>query len=121
MKTYFIEYVWAGKSFEWHHRCSGPVIALNEFHRFMQRSKQCDANRKVIRPKLQPGDYRICRLFERYYEIDGERKVIESCFDLPNSGNPDFRLVQTQQVEQPAFDFLTSEEPAAKTGITSHE
>jgi hypothetical protein len=106
MNTHHIEYIITGqKKKEWHFYCSGPIIALNGFHRFMQRQKECNADRKVIRQKLKPNDYRIIRLFLRYPGGEG-RGQLESDFDLPNSANPDLALRKKKPAE-PAFDFYS--------------
>lgn len=93
---------------------STPVIALNEFHRSMQRTKEVDAKRKVTRPRLRPDEYEISRLFLRYNGKATELATsgtVESDFDLPNTPNPD--LKQTKKVKKadrpkpPEFSFMS--------------
>ena len=95
MKSYFISYTFtkAGygsseKIFEFRTRTSGPVEALNEFHRWIQLTVQINGTRGVIRPKLQPHEYRIVRLFNRYFSEGATNDCNESDFDLPKSENP---------------------------------
>jgi hypothetical protein len=67
---------------------SGPIIALNHFHRDMQRKREMKDDRKtVIRPKLLPEEYRIIRCYETY--LDNSGNVIKSDYDMPDTDNPD--------------------------------
>lgn len=96
--------------------CSGPVIALNAFHRAMQRERELDGQRKVIRPRLKPDQYKILRLFLRYNDGTGLQsgRTVESNFDLPDTGNPDLnyspkKKKKTARVQPQEFDFTRTQ------------
>jgi hypothetical protein len=80
---------------------SGPVIALNAFHRFVQHCNELDGDRKVIRTKLRHDQYRVKGLFVVYSSnaLRSGPPMIASAYDLPNTPNPD--LNQKKAHEQP--------------------
>jgi hypothetical protein len=92
MKNIHIQYQWQTDKCPLTHAeeryyVSGPIIALNTFHRDMQRKKEMKDDRKtVIRPKLAHDQYKVIRMFETY--ADNANQRIESEYDLPNTGNP---------------------------------
>ena len=101
---------------------ASPIMALNEFHRSMQRTKEVDAKRKIIRPRLKPDQYKIKRLYIQYPRTANElpdAEMIKSDFDLPNTPNPDLKY-QAKKVKKadrpkppkaPEFSFMTDEQP----------
>jgi hypothetical protein len=92
MRTIFISYEMTLSGFhpevrEEQFYCSGPIIAFNEFHRQMQLSKEIGPDRKkILRPKLAPGEYKILRAYHKYSDSSG--KTVCSDFDLPDTSNP---------------------------------
>jgi len=98
MRNHHISYEVLAKGFEGPREerfyCSGPVIALNEFHRLVQGNREIASDRKtVLRPKLKPTEYRILRVYEKY--LDAEGNAVCSDFDLPNTANPD--IIESRQ------------------------
>lgn len=80
MKTYHCTIVYDNTPHEWTHFCSGPIYALNEFHRRAQKTKEVGFDRtKVQRRMLKPDEYAITALWCDGVNYD----------DLPRSGNPD--------------------------------
>lgn len=61
--------------------------ALRQVHSTMQKSKESDTERRIMRPMLAPGEYVITRLFIPYKDASGDN--YERTFDLPKSDNPD--------------------------------
>lgn len=98
MNTYHIIYTYNGWAKEFAHYCSTPIAALNEFHRKLQKTRELDAKRKVVRPKLGPNDYKITRMFTRNYGFEGE--TIESEFDLPKTPNPNLNKMRATRPQQ---------------------
>jgi len=103
---------------------ASPVMALNEFHRAMQRTKEVDAKRKVIRPRLKPDQYKINGMYIQYPKTANElpdAEMIKSYFDLPDTPNPDLNF-QTKRIKKadrpkppkpPEFPFM-NEQPELK-------
>lgn len=108
-RDFYITYTWTrdgqSKTKEYHIFTSTPVMALNGFHREMQRKQERSvADRKiVVRPKLKTGEYVIHRLFNRYNDINGD--LIESTFDLPATQNPDVTKKKPKKAVTPEFCF----------------
>lgn len=97
---------------------TGPIPALNAFHHAMQKEREVDGKRKVIRPKLLADEYKILRLFLRYSEgTDLSRgRTIESDFDIPNTPNPVLKVrvkrpkgEKAPKFKHPEFSFITEE------------
>ena len=109
MKNIFIEFRWSAPGFpekteEYRYYVSGPIMALNTFHRDVQRKKIMKDDRKtVLRPKLTPDQYKILRCFESY--SDGAGNMIESEFSLPKSNNPVEQGSYSPASLQDAFGF----------------
>jgi hypothetical protein len=112
-RNYFIHFQWAVPHFE--HKsdmsekrfwATGPIDAINQFHREMQRKAERDVQdrNKILRPKLRPNEYKIIKLFLRYE--DGRPLVIENTFDLPATGNPDLGRVRVKKQLTESFDFM---------------
>lgn len=108
MNNYFIEYEvlkpsdLSGKKRELRVYKKTPITALNEFHRRMQRTKEVDGKRKIIRPRLRSHEYKISRLFIRYTDSAKDLesgRTIESTFDLPKTANPDLKF-QTKRIKK---------------------
>jgi hypothetical protein len=93
MKNIHIEYEWSAEGFPLTKSAeayfvSGPVIALNHFHRDIQRKREMKDDRKtVIRPKLLPDQYKILRCYHVYFDHLGE--TVKSDYDMPDTDNPD--------------------------------
>jgi hypothetical protein len=72
---------------------SGPIIALNEFHRFAQKTNELDHKRQIVRPKLRHDQYQVTALWVIYsskaLDPKGGPPMISSSFDLPKTSNPD--------------------------------
>jgi hypothetical protein len=91
MKNIFIEFDWSinngrPRRLTKRYFAPGPVIALNLFHRDMQNHAVSDG-KTVLRPKLQPSQYTIVRMFHSYNDAVG--KLVENAYDLPATDNPD--------------------------------
>lgn len=114
MKNIHIEYQWSldGSSpttATERYYVSGPIIALNHFHRAMQRKKEMHDDRKtVIRPKLSPEQYTIIRCYETYLDNIGE--VIRSTYDLPDTDNPDASVKKKKSHELPTDELFVLED-----------
>jgi hypothetical protein len=80
-----------------------PIHALNGIHKLLQKTRELDAKRKVIRPRLQPDQYLLRRLFLRYLDIN--QKTVESDLDLPNTANPDLHPQKRIRTETMSFGF----------------
>ncbi len=82
--------------------------ALSSFHRWMQLSKEVDAQRAVTRPKLSPDQYRITAIAQIYSPSSSGKigsEMIESPFELPaNPTNPD--LTETKKPEDNFMGFM---------------
>jgi hypothetical protein len=80
-----------------------PIHALNLIHKQLQKTRELDAKRKEIRPRLKPDQYTICRLFLRYKDIND--KTVESDLDLPQTPNPDLHPQKRIRTENMSFGF----------------
>lgn len=112
MKTIHIEVEWRvegkppTKKLVARYHCSGPIIALNMLHRELQRTRTLK-DRKVVRPKLLPADYRITDMYEVYQDISGT--MIHNRYDLPDTANPSC-ITQKKQKPEPAPTLFDMEE-----------
>lgn len=112
MKTIHIEVEWRvegkppTKKLVARYHCSGPIIALNMLHRELQRTK-AQKDRKVVRPKLLPGDYKVIKMYEVYQDISGT--MIHNHYDLPDTANPSC-LPQKQVKQEPPPTLFDMEE-----------
>jgi hypothetical protein len=103
MHNYYIHYVWSVPNFKGaidmgklKEECvfaSDPIAALNEFHRTMQRKRVTSVSDKkhVLRPKLQPDQYRITKMTLRYNGnfASAYEDTVDQVIDLPKTSNPD--------------------------------
>lgn len=81
---------------EWSTLATSPIQCLNWFHEHLQKGKDIDGMRQVIRPKLLPSQYEIT-LFKR----DGFAP-----YDIPVGGNPDLTAKKKPVKEvEAAFGF----------------
>jgi hypothetical protein len=87
----------ARKKSYWTTLSTSPIQALNYYHEWMQRHADTDSSRNVLRPKLEPDQYKLT-LFKR----DGLHP-----YDLPIGSNPDLRPKPKVKAEEPAaFGFF---------------
>lgn len=88
---------------------TSAASALNQFHRWMQLTKELDSSKNVVRPKLCPEQYRITGIAQIYSSAASGRigsEMIESPFDLPaNPTNPDLNEVK-KPVEDNFMGFM---------------
>ena len=68
-------------------RARDPVSALNELHKILQKTRELDVKRKVLRPRLRPTECTIVSLFKKYE--DSHHRTVEAYVDIPASPNPD--------------------------------
>ena len=111
-----------GKDQEWSYWCSGPVMALNYFHKFAQLERQLDKSdkKKVLKPKLRPHQYKFKRLFLRYNAnpLGKGTDFMEENYDLPNTPNPDLHKPKYLADVTPEFDGMpASGEEALKSWL----
>lgn len=110
MKNIHIEYRWEADKFPSsvsteRFYVSGPIIALNHFHRTMQRKREMKDDRKtVIRPKLLPEQYAILRCYETY--LDNLGVAIKSDYDMPATANPDVSVKKKNAMHELPSDEL---------------
>lgn len=78
--------------------------ALRQVHATMQKAKELNLDREIVRPKLLPDEYRVVRLFIPYKEIKGFEH--EHTFDVPTTANPDVRHDKTPPVESCTMPFF---------------
>lgn len=89
MKNFFVEYEHAGKKDTQRFYSADPVRALNDFHYWIQTTRDLASNRTVLRDRVSHENYKLVRLYEKYQ--DGDGKEIKSHFDLPRSANPNLK------------------------------
>lgn len=78
--------------------------ALRQVHAAMQKAKELNLDRQVVRPKLLPDEYRVTRLFIPY--LDAKNIEYEHTFDVPTTVNPDLRQDNTSPVESATMPFF---------------
>lgn len=88
---------------EFHAHAKDPIAALNMLHRHLQKTRELDAKRKVLRPRLKPDEYKILRLFQRYEDIN--KKTVQADLDLPNTSNPNVLPVKKVKTLNMTFGF----------------
>jgi hypothetical protein len=100
---------WKGER-EFHAHAKDAITALNMLHRHLQKTRELDAKRKVLRPKLKPDEYKIVKLFQKYEDYD--KKTVRAFFDLPRTGNPS--VLPVKKVKTPNMTFGFPEENLIK-------
>lgn len=68
--------------------------ALRQVHQVMQRTKENNTERRVMRPMLSPADYTVKKLYIPYKDCASgpdKPRELEHVFDLPAGTNPDIR------------------------------
>lgn len=88
-----------------------PVSALNQFHAWMQWSREVAEDRTVLRPRLGHRDYILRSLNQIYHDAHFhknpfEQPLIESEIDLPNTPNPDLNRIMNVYDNEVEFDFV---------------
>jgi hypothetical protein len=78
--------------------------ALRQIHATMQKAKENNTSREVVRPALEPGEYVVTRLFIPYKDMTSQE--FEHTFDLPQGANPDVRTEKVEPVKPEPMAFF---------------
>jgi hypothetical protein len=78
--------------------------ALRQVHETLQKAKENNTNREVVRPMLLPSEYAISRLFIPYKDSTGE--PYERTFDLPAGENPTVAKEKVEPVKPEPMPFF---------------
>lgn len=106
-----VTYRWNGGTRTYETEASGPIMALNGFHRSMQRERELDGGRKVVRPKLGPSEYELLGLNLIWWDMD--KKTKRTPYDLPKTPNPCVTMGKVPKTETETFGFF-AETPVRK-------
>lgn len=108
-QQYSATYQWRDDAGNWHTGYfsglfSRSDMALEHFHKNCQRHQETNAERKVVRPKLAPDQYRITAFDLVYNEVAGDEAGEErrEAVQIPAGDYPDVRKTPKAQRVAPA-------------------
>lgn len=104
----------------WSGLLRGAIEAIYSVHRYAQREQETNADRKVVRPRLAPDEYRVDGLALTYMDMAGNE--IREAVYVPNGRNPDLRKHRHPKPEQPALplddaDIINQSQKAIRASV----
>lgn len=90
----------------WSDLLQGSIDAIYSVHRFAQREQETNPDRKVVRPRLAPDQYRVEGLELVYKEHTSPYTEHVEPVEIPPGPNPDLRKKDVKKEPHPDFAFI---------------